>query len=215
VSLLQAKEISVLGSPVDTKKRIFDAARELFALHGFDAVSMRDIANKVGIRTSSIYYHYDKKEDLIQDILFSFQNEYIHSFEEVSSSALNANSLEEFMDCMFSKQLLEMLNPRACLSMSLAIREQHSNEHARNCVFNLFYKNSIMLLQSHFNMLITKKLASPADTKTLATLFMFCVTAAAGLRVHEYKGITPPVDYSELYAGLKKIIISALAPEPP
>ena len=59
--MLQAKEIPVLGSPVDTKQKIFDAARELFALHGFDAVSMRDIANKVGIRTSSIYYHYDKK----------------------------------------------------------------------------------------------------------------------------------------------------------
>jgi len=206
------KDPSVPGPSVETKKRIFDAARELFALHGFNAVSMRDIAHKVSIKASSIYYYYNKKEDLIQDILSSFQKEYIHSFEQLSSIAINTNSLEEFMDSIFAKEVLEMLCPNACLSMSLAFREQHSNEHARSCVFDLIYKNSIMLLQSCLNILITRELASPADTKTLATLFMFCLTSATELRVHEYMGITPPVDYSETYAGLKKIIASALTP---
>jgi AcrR family transcriptional regulator len=215
VSLLYKEDPPVSSPTIETKRRIFDAARELFALHGFGAVSMRDIANKVGIKTSSIYYHYGKKEDLIQDILSSFQNEYIHAFEQVSSIAVNANSLEEFMDSMFSKEVMEMLDPHACLSMSLAFREQHHNAHARNCVFDLFYTNSIMLLQSHFRMMINKKLASPvADTRTLATLFMFCLIAAADLRVHEYMGITPPINYSEVYTGLKKIITSALAPDP-
>jgi len=214
VSCLQAKETPILNAAVETKDRIFDAARELFALRGFGAVSMRDIADKAGVKTSSIYYYYDKKDKLIQDILSSFQEEYLASFERVSSSAMEANSLEEFMDCMFDKDLVEMFSSRACLSMSLAIREQHSNAYARKFVFDLLYKNSIMLLESHFHMLTTKNLASQTNTKTLATLFMFCVMAASDLRVHEYIGEAPPVDYHEIYAGFKKIIAAVLIQDP-
>lgn len=209
------RETPLWGSTAETKLRIFEAARELFALRGFGAVSMRDIAAKVGIKTSSIYYYYDKKEDLLEDILSSLQTEYVNAFEQVSSLAVHTNSLEEFVDIMFSQEVMEMISLHACLGISLVIREQHCNDHARSCVFDLFYKNSILLLQSHFRVLINKNLAcSTADTKTLATLFMFCLVTSADLRVHAYMGTPAPVDYTEVYAGLKKIIIMALTPVP-
>ncbi len=49
-----------------TKERIFDVALDLFAQKGFDAVSMREIAEAVGIRKASLYSHFSSKDDLLE-----------------------------------------------------------------------------------------------------------------------------------------------------
>ena len=43
------------------KQRILDAAADLVARNGFNAVSMEDIGGAVGITASAIYRHYDSK----------------------------------------------------------------------------------------------------------------------------------------------------------
>lgn len=43
---------------------ILDAAERRIRSVGFNAVSFRDIAEDVGIRSASIHYHFPKKEDL-------------------------------------------------------------------------------------------------------------------------------------------------------
>ena len=45
----------------DTKRRIMDAALELFAAHGYDAVSVEQIAGAVGIKAPSLYNHFVSK----------------------------------------------------------------------------------------------------------------------------------------------------------
>lgn len=51
-----------------TKERIFEVALELFAQKGFDAVSMREIAEAVGIKKASLYSHFSGKDDLLEKI---------------------------------------------------------------------------------------------------------------------------------------------------
>ena len=45
----------------DTKQKIIDKALELFAAHGYDAVSVGEIAKTVGIKAPSLYNHYPSK----------------------------------------------------------------------------------------------------------------------------------------------------------
>jgi len=52
-----------------TRRRILDAAAGLFRQKGYAAVSLRDIAEAVGLKTGSLYYHFDSKESLIGEIL--------------------------------------------------------------------------------------------------------------------------------------------------
>ena len=47
-----------------TSDRILDAAEELFAREGYEAASLTDVANEVGIRTPSLYKHFEGKRDL-------------------------------------------------------------------------------------------------------------------------------------------------------
>ncbi|WP_438431859.1 TetR/AcrR family transcriptional regulator [Gorillibacterium sp. sgz500922] len=46
-----------------------DVALDLFAVHGFTTVSVRDIGRAVGIKESSLYYHFKNKEDILRTLL--------------------------------------------------------------------------------------------------------------------------------------------------
>lgn len=51
------------------RDQILDAAAALFAEHGFAATSTRMIADRVGIRQASLYYHFAGKDELLIELL--------------------------------------------------------------------------------------------------------------------------------------------------
>jgi len=114
------------------------------------------------------------------------------------------------MDNYFNREFLEVLDPLGCLGMALVLREQHRNPIARNLVYDLFYDYSIKSLQNGFDSLIKRNIIAPADTKTIATLFMFCVIMGNDIRMHEHNGQKTPINCLEFYKNLKQHIINTL-----
>ncbi|HWS33636.1 MAG TPA: helix-turn-helix domain-containing protein [Actinoplanes sp.] len=51
------------------RDEILDAAAELFAQRGYAATSTRLIAERVGIRQASLYYHFANKEQMLAELL--------------------------------------------------------------------------------------------------------------------------------------------------
>jgi len=51
------------------RERVLNAARELFAVHGYEAVTMRKIAERIEYTTTLIYQHFPDKETLIREIV--------------------------------------------------------------------------------------------------------------------------------------------------
>ncbi len=51
-----------------TKQRVFAAAERLFAVHGFQKVSVRDITAEAGVNLASINYHFGSKDALLLEI---------------------------------------------------------------------------------------------------------------------------------------------------
>jgi AcrR family transcriptional regulator len=51
-----------------TKAAVFNAAERLFALHGFQNVSVRDITAEAGVNLASVNYHFGSKDALLFDI---------------------------------------------------------------------------------------------------------------------------------------------------
>ena len=60
----------------DTKQKIIDKALELFAAHGYDAVSVGEIAKAVGIKAPSLYNHYPSKQAIFDAIVESTAKQY-------------------------------------------------------------------------------------------------------------------------------------------
>ena len=53
----------------DTKAKIRRAALRLFAERGYNAVSMRDLAETVGMRQGGLYNHFEGKQALLYDLM--------------------------------------------------------------------------------------------------------------------------------------------------
>ncbi|NKB84848.1 helix-turn-helix transcriptional regulator [Ochrobactrum grignonense] len=55
--------------PHDTRTVIIETAAGLFADLGYSAVSMRDVASKVGVTPANLYHHFKGKDELIREAL--------------------------------------------------------------------------------------------------------------------------------------------------
>jgi AcrR family transcriptional regulator len=52
-----------------TRERILHAALGLFAEKGYEATSMREISEQLGITKAALYYHFDSKADIVRAML--------------------------------------------------------------------------------------------------------------------------------------------------
>lgn len=76
----------------ETRMRVLQAALSLFRKRGFDAVTMRDIAQEAGVATGAAYYYFPSKDAIVLDF-------YRRSCEdmqpELEEALRGANGLEE------------------------------------------------------------------------------------------------------------------------
>lgn len=72
------------------KEVIVEKAAHLFRKHGFNAASMRDLAESVGVEAASLYNHINSKAELLQEICFRIANKFTEHMDEVISSDLTA-----------------------------------------------------------------------------------------------------------------------------
>jgi AcrR family transcriptional regulator len=49
----------------DMRERILDVALELFNEQGYDATSLREIAERLGVTKAALYYHFKSKSDIL------------------------------------------------------------------------------------------------------------------------------------------------------
>jgi AcrR family transcriptional regulator len=56
------------GHGAETRKEAQRVARELFTTRGYEATSLRQIAEVVGINKASLYYHFPSKEAILQSL---------------------------------------------------------------------------------------------------------------------------------------------------
>lgn len=132
---------------MSTKEKIFDVALDLFSKKGYDSVSLREIAEEVGIKKSSIYSHYSSKEAILMDIFEYFTD--LFKYDELLNSkeymiSEENNLLLENPEMFYhqgSEAIKEMfLNERNLKIWKLIFIQMHYNEDIR-----LFYQNEILI----------------------------------------------------------------------
>jgi AcrR family transcriptional regulator len=53
----------------ESLEQLLDAAEALFSQHGFHAVTIKDIADKVGVHKSLVHYYFTDKQDVFEKVL--------------------------------------------------------------------------------------------------------------------------------------------------
>ncbi len=97
--------------PTDTKARIQQVARELFARRGVQQTSLRDIADVLGITKPALYYHFDSRESLVSSIVQPLLDDMDAFIGEHEAARLEPRALlSEYFDLLHrNRELIAML----------------------------------------------------------------------------------------------------------
>lgn len=86
------------GSHSDiTGPRVREAALRLFARHGYAAVSMRQIAQEVGVQAGALYLYTPDKQTLLFDLMKSHMDELLAAWRDVDKGPTPSDRLEAFV----------------------------------------------------------------------------------------------------------------------
>jgi TetR/AcrR family transcriptional regulator, cholesterol catabolism regulator len=67
-------------------------AADLFATKGFRNTTVRDIADAAGILSGSLYHHFTSKEQMVDEILRTFQDELFGQYDAILASDADARA---------------------------------------------------------------------------------------------------------------------------
>jgi AcrR family transcriptional regulator len=56
----------------DTRALLQSVALQLFAEHGYDSTSLREIAERLGITKAAVYYHFQSKDEILASLIEDF-----------------------------------------------------------------------------------------------------------------------------------------------
>ena len=77
---------------LETRRRILEAAEVAFADKGFDGANMREIAAAASVNKFMLYYHFENKEALFEQIL---ERSFKPVFQQLTTILARESSLEE------------------------------------------------------------------------------------------------------------------------
>lgn len=72
---------------MDRASTILDIAERRMRQAGYNAVSYRDIASEIGIKSASLHYHFPKKEDLGVALVQRYAENFFAAVEQTTSEA--------------------------------------------------------------------------------------------------------------------------------
>jgi AcrR family transcriptional regulator len=121
------------AEPSGTRERILNAALDLFVEHGFDATSLRQIADQLGITKAALYYHFASKDDILMALhmrLHEFGREVIKSMgDEAVTLETWGTVLQSLTDQMMSQRKIFLLHERNQAVFEKLHRKDHMDDH--------------------------------------------------------------------------------------
>ena len=75
--------------------QILDTARELFAQRGFEATTVRDIADACGVQAGNLYRYFPSKDAMVADILSRFSDRLSQAYQDVIGAGSSATETLE------------------------------------------------------------------------------------------------------------------------
>ncbi|MFC9908422.1 TetR/AcrR family transcriptional regulator [Streptomyces sp. NPDC059862] len=82
------KKPQVTGAAPARRRELLRTAAEVFAEQGYNATTVRTIADQAGMLAGSLYYHFDSKESMLEEILHTFLDELWDGYDAVLEAGL-------------------------------------------------------------------------------------------------------------------------------
>ena len=166
---------------MNTKERIVDEALTLFSVQGFKGTTVKNIADAVGIKDSSIYKHFKSKQEILDAIVDQMKSR----MEELSGTlgipqdidedsvmtAYKDLSLQELQEISRKAFLFYLKDEFMSRFWRLSQMEQYQNREIYNIYRSIFFEQSIKYQTELFAEMIRQGAFREADPEVVAVNF--------------------------------------------
>ena len=147
----------------DSRARLKKVAIDALRTHGVQGLSFRELAKQMGIKSSSVHYHFPKKIDLIHEILQDYSADFLAALGRIEETVSQpdeqiAAAIDLYRQCLRNGQF--------CLCGMLAAEFRHTDEETRQQLHRFFEQ-----LQSWFEGALKRK-GVQGDPKATAGLLV-------------------------------------------
>jgi TetR/AcrR family transcriptional regulator len=94
---------NAMSESKSTAERVLDAAEDLFAEQGYSATSLGDVADRVGIRSPSLYNHFRNKEALYGAVVDRLLGEFTAPFDELNAQPITLSRIYLWLETIVRK----------------------------------------------------------------------------------------------------------------
>ncbi|GAA1420816.1 TetR/AcrR family transcriptional regulator [Streptomyces thermospinosisporus] len=107
------KNSQVTAAPA-RRGELLATAAEVFAEQGYKATTVRRIADHAGMLAGSLYYHFDSKESMLEEILRTFLDELWDGYDAVLKAGLGPR---ETLEALVTESFREIDRHRAAVAI--------------------------------------------------------------------------------------------------
>lgn len=151
----------------DRQQEILTAAVRVVERDGFSGLTVRKVADEVGVSEPALYRHFANKLELMETILDDFQEAVVFHFEKLGKTTVE-DPINEFVAGLFST-----LGNRESLAPLIFSEEAfHAEPALKSKLFTMVTSNLQMLTKSLKSLQSKKNLRTDIDTQSLALLIM-------------------------------------------
>lgn len=154
----------------DTKQKIKEIALTLFSQRGFSAVSIRDICREVGIKESTIYYHFKNKQHIYDELLADFKTKTLKMENDFNIEFSKVSNIERepfiLVGLAFFNEFL--LNEKILKLLRMLMIEQQNNIKAASLLRQVLIENPLQKNEKVFKVMIEKGCFNGTDAKKAA-----------------------------------------------
>ena len=160
----------------NTKQEILKASLELFSVQGFEATSISQIADAVGIRKASLYSHFDSKQAILDAIVKEVLRQYgEHSIFARANWEKDADNLPLTADeavRMIQGQIRYILHdPAISRARKMLVIEQFQNPELAKLQTKQNYSDVLGYFTGLIKCLIQKGVLAADDPEIMAAQF--------------------------------------------
>jgi AcrR family transcriptional regulator len=139
-----------------TRQRILDVALQLFNEQGYDKTSLREIADRLGVTKAALYYHFERKEDILLELhlrLHALGRDILDRLDGLDGQQVSAAwpaLVDRFIDDVLANQDLFLLHQRNQNAFAAIVdneRHQAENEDIEERFRRVLADGSIPLVQ--------------------------------------------------------------------
>ena len=155
---------------INNKENIEMVALDLFAKHGFQAVSVRDICNQLGLRESAIYYHFVNKQGILDTLLRKVDSLIMNMKDEFSDAFAQVTVVSDEAMCAVAVGILQgyLLNPLVYKMISMLTIERLSNQNAADTYQKLVFDLPLEQSELVFSQMINRGIIAENNPQILA-----------------------------------------------